>query len=137
MSNVTNIFQKFIRGLATSYSFIFVILTLCFAVTNLTNTRLLDYFSPFFMGVVRSSQESTEILTNLKFSGLSKLVLSPVKDTLFFFSLLALLAVNLGPVRDLIPELRTKARWLHILFGFLIASVFIFSVMPQSHGLVY
>src|SRR3954447_17540684 len=111
MSDITKVFRRSISYLPTSYSVVFGVLALCFAITNLTNTALLDYFSPVFAKLVRSSQESAEILANLKFSGLPKLVLVPIKDALFFFSLLILLVVSSGPIRDLRTDLRTNARW--------------------------
>jgi hypothetical protein len=132
-----NCLRRFIRYFAASYLLVLLVLTLCFAITNLTNTTLLDYFSAFFTRIVRSSQDSAEILTNLKFSGLSKLVIVPIKDAAFFFSLLILLAVSAKPICDLLPDLRKDSQWFNIFCGLLIASVFIFSIMLQTHGLVY
>jgi hypothetical protein len=125
------------RSPALPYAVVYLLLLVCFVATNLTNQTIVASFAPFFDQIARSTRGSAEVLQNFNIDLIPKLVLAPVKDAAFFFSLILLASLVQDSFYALWPALRERRLWSRTLIAMLISSIFILSILPQVQGWVY
>ncbi len=115
----------------------YVALAVCFAITNFTNDIILDLLRSALGNSAEWPLASARRMIFATGDYYDQYLLASIKDTGFALCLLLLGYLLRHAVIALAPTTPTRKRWLDILIGLAIASVFLWQITPTGMGRVY